>query len=167
MIKGNIFTLILSLKLIESIKVNDFCFQISINNGIIKCHENNKYNFDCGQDLCAIDRYSCQSIKLFATVKNFQRDEKSYLFFHNNFEKFIRSIKNCPKPPKYKWNPNDVCLKTKNCTKPIRIWSNLFKPSECKCKGKYNHKCNSDYCASDKRACDYLKKIIRFKTKKC
>jgi hypothetical protein len=168
MIKGIICILILSIQLIQCIKVTDFCFQISINNEVKKCPENNKCNYDCGKGLCSINRYSCQSIKLFSVVKDFQRNEKSYLFFLNNFESFVREIKDCPEPPKYEWNPNDVCLNTKDCMNTtIRIWSNLLKPSECKCKGKYNHKCNSDYCASDKRACDYLKKIIRSKIKKC
>jgi hypothetical protein len=150
---------------IENIGITDFCFK---KNNIEKSCPKQKHSYDCGQSLCSIGRYNCQSIKLFATVKNFQKSKQSYLFFHNNFEKFIRSIKKCSEPPKYKWNPNDVCLNTKDCMNTtIRIWSNLLKPSECKCKGKYNHKCNSDYCASDKRACDYLKKIIRSKIKKC
>ena len=168
MMKEIIFIFILSIKLFQSIKVTDFCYQISIEKEVIKCKENKKYSYQCFEGLCSINRYSCQSIKLFSAVKDFQRNEKSYLFFLNNFESFVREIKDCPEPPKYEWNPNDVCLNTKDCMNTtIRIWSNLLKPSECKCKGKYNHKCNSDYCASDKRACDYLKKIIRSKIKKC
>ncbi len=79
MIKEIIFILILSIKLIQCIKVTDFCYQISIKNEEIKCKEHNKYSYDCGQGLCAIDRYSCQSIKLFSAVKDFQRNEKSFL----------------------------------------------------------------------------------------
>jgi hypothetical protein len=167
MIKEIIFILILSIKLIQCIKVTDFCYQISIKNEEIKCKEHNKYSYDCGQGLCAIDRYSCQSIKLFSAVKDFQRNEKSYQFFRNNFEKFIKIIKACTKPLKYKWNSNDVCMNTNDCFKAhgYGIWSILMKPDECKCTGKYNHKCNSGYCASDKRACDYLKK--KTKIKKC
>ena len=45
----------------------------------------------------------------------------------------------------------------KNCVKLSihRLWSQRI---ECKFKGKYNYKCNSDYCALNKEACDELKK---------
>jgi hypothetical protein len=48
-----------------------------------------------------------------------------------------------------------------------RIWSTLFKQGECKCRGKYIYKCNKDYCASDKRACKYLKHKVKSEIKKC
>ena len=81
----------------------------------------------------------------------------------------MKLIKVCPKLPKYKWNSNDVCLNTNDCLQTTfwRIWSTLLKLDECKCKGKYNYKCNSDYCASDKRACDYLKQTKNLIIKKC
>jgi hypothetical protein len=58
-------------------------------------------------------------------------------------------------------------MNTNDCFKAhgYGIWSILMKPDEYKCTGKYNHKCNSGYCASDKRACDYLKK--KSKINKC
>ena len=70
----------------------------------------------------------------------------------------MKLIKKCPK---YKWNPNDACLSTKDCfqTSLWRILSNLLTPGECKCRGKLNYKCNSDYCALNEQACDSLKKI--------
>jgi len=100
--------LILFLKLIQCIKVDNFCYQISINNEIIKCQENVRYNYDCGQGLCSIDRYSCQSIKLFSTVKDLQRNEKSYNFFQNNFCK-------CMGKYRYKCNSNLCALNKKAC----------------------------------------------------
>jgi len=85
--------------------------------------------------------------------------------FQNNFEKFIQVIKDCTKPPKYKWNSTDVCMNTNDCFKAhgYGIWSILMKPDGCKCTGNYNHKCNSNYCASDKRACEYLKNKANIK----
>jgi len=167
MIKEIIFIFILSIKLFQSIKVTDFCYQISIEKEVIKCKENKRYNYQCFEGLCSVNRYSCQSIKLFSAVKDFQKIENHYLFFKNQYESFMKKIKDCTKPLKYKWNSNDVCMNTNDCFKAhgYGIWSILMKPSECKCKGKYNHKCNSGYCASDKRACDYLKK--KTKIKKC
>ena len=172
MVKVIGFLLILSsIKLMQSIKANDFCYQISINNKIIiNCEENNhKYIYDCGHGLCAIDRYSCQSIKLFSSVKNIEKNEVIKTYIKNNFKLFTSLIKDCKKSiKKYKFNLIDVCLKRKDCFKEhgFGIWSILMKPDKCKCKGKYKYKCNSDYCASDKRACDYLrrpKKVIAFK----
>jgi hypothetical protein len=108
-------------------------------------------------------------LKLFSKVKHTQRKENEYIFFQNQYEAFMKLIKVCPKPPKYKLNPNDVCLNTKDCLQTTfwRIWSTLLKPGECKCRGKYNFKCNSDYCASDKRACNHLKKKKTAKIKNC
>jgi hypothetical protein len=165
------FLLILSsIKLMQSIKVNDFCYQISIKYKVIDCEENNKYNYDCGHGLCAIDRYSCQSLKLFSSVKNIEKNEAKKSYIKNNFKLFMSLIKDCKKSlKKYKLNLIDVCLKRKDCFKEhgFGIWSILMKPDKCKCKGKYNYKCNSDYCASDKRACDYLrrpKKVFAIKS---
>ena len=155
-----IFTLILifSINFSEStLKVTDFCKKLEIDGKEQEC--NGKYNLSCAGILCAKDRYSCQSIRVLHGIKNIQKTEKDFLLFQNNFEAFMKLIKKCPILPKYKWNPNDVCLNTKDCfqTSSWRIWSTLLKPGECKCKGKYKYKCNSDYCALDKRACDYVK----------
>ena len=169
MIKKIIFLFFVSIKLIECIKVTDFCFHDIFQNKIIKCKETKNYKYECGQGICSIDRYSCQSLKLFSKVKHTQRKENEYIFFQNQYETFVKQIKNCPESPKYKWNLNDVCLNTKDCLQTTfwRIWSTLLKPGECKCKEKYNYKCNRDYCASDKRACDYLKQTKKFRIKKC
>jgi len=163
-----LFIMFLLFGIIECIKVNNFCYQSSIETNK-NC--NKRHSFKCSQitNLCSIDRYSCQSLTLFSKVKHTQRKENDYIFFQNQYEAFIKLIKVCPKPPKYKLNPNDVCLNTKNCLQTTfwRIWSTLLKLDECNCKGKYNFKCNSDYCASDKRTCDYLKEIKNLEIKKC
>lgn len=164
-----IFLFFVSIKLIECIKMTDFCFHDIFQNKIIKCKETKNYNYECGQGICSIDRYSCQSLKLFSKVKDTQKSEKNYRFFENYYEKFLSQIKDCPKTPlKYKLNSNDLCLNARDCFQAIRLlWSSIIKKGECKCKGKYDYKCDSDYCASDKQACDHLKQIVRSKTKKC
>jgi hypothetical protein len=169
MIKKIIFLFFISIKLIECIRMTDFCFQDIIENKIIKCQETKNFSYECGQGICSIDRYSCQSMKLFSKVKDTQKNEKNYRYFENYYDTFLNQIKDCPAPPKYKWNSNDVCLNARDCFHTIRLlWSSIIKKGECKCKGnKYNYKCNSDYCASNKQACDHLKQIIRSKIKKC
>ncbi len=164
--KKVILLLILTIKLTQSIQEAEFCYKISINNEVIKCEENKKYNYDCSEGLCSVDRFSCQSLTLFSTVRKYSRND--YMYFKNKFESFMNEIKECPEPAKYEWNPNDVCLNKKNCLNTFNhrlwLWTN-HKMSESKCKGKYNIRCNSDYCASDKRACENLKKD--FMIQKC
>ena len=108
-------------------------------------------------------------VKSFSKVKDTQKSEKNYRLFENYYETFLSQIKDCPKaPPKYKWNSNDVCLNAKDCFQTIRLlWSSIIKKGECKCKGKYDYKCDSDYCASNKQACNHLKQMVRSKIKKC
>ena len=165
-----IFPMILYIKLIKCIKVTDFCYQIKIEDKVTECNQNNKYKYDCMSGLCSIDqRYSCQSIKLFSTVKDIQKSEKDYIFFKNHYQHFLSKIKDCLEPPKYKWNQNDLCVNIGSCLQTTfrRIWSTLFESDECKCRGKHNYKCNDDYCASDKRACKYLKHKVKTQIKKC
>jgi len=149
------------------IKVTDFCTKLEINGKKQECH--GEYNLSCIGILCTKDIYTCWGIKYLRGLKYLQNSEENYYFCQSWYETFMNQIKICPKPPEYTWNPNDVCLNTKDCLQTTfwRIWSTLLKPAECKCKGKYNYKCNSDYCASDKRACNYLKETKKFQIKKC
>ena len=136
--------------------MTDFCFQNIIENNdciqkhMFKCVENN---------LCSVDRYTCQRLIQFSRVKNSQK-----------FERFISLIEDCSEEPKYKWNPNDVCLNVKNCFSPS-FWGinggSLFKPVECKCKKRFSFKCNSYYCASDHRACSELNQTKISSIQKC
>jgi len=109
-----LFIMFLLFGIIECIKVNNFCYQSSIETNK-NC--NKRHSFKCSQitNLCSIDRYSCQSLTLFSKVKHTQRKENDYIFFQNQYEAFIKLIKVCPKPPKYKLNPNDVCLNKRTC----------------------------------------------------
>jgi hypothetical protein len=165
-----VFTLIVifSINWIEcTFKVTDFCKKLEIYGKEQECK--GKYSLSCADILCAKDRYSCQGIRLLHGIKSIQKTEKDYQFFKNNFEAFIKLIKKCPKQLKYKLNSNDVCLNTKDCFKSSlwRIWSTLLKTDECKCRGKYNFRCNSDYCALDKQACDTLKQVKQSNITKC
>ncbi len=61
---------------------------------------------------------------------------------------------------------NNVCLNAKDCSKSSihRLWSQKV---DCKCKGKYNYKCNTDYCSLNKQTCDSLMKRKLTGIKKC
>jgi hypothetical protein len=135
-------------------KVKDFCNSKNLKKKGLECHSN--FNISCSGLICATNRFSCQSLTLLSKVKDFQKTETGYVFFRNNYESFVKLIKECPKQPKYKWNSNDVCLNQKDCIELSiqRLWS---QKNECKCNRKYKIKCDSDYCASDKQACNELK----------
>jgi len=83
----------------------------------------------------------------------------------------LRLIKACPEQPpiEYKWNPNDVCLNTKDCY-TFNFWTILtpfMKPKICECKGKHEISCNSDYCAVNQKACNELKESKKSHIKLC
>ena len=124
----------------------------------IECH--GKYNYNCGDFVCTKNEYSCQMLSLFSGLKGKHRKK---------YELFINEVKQCPEPPKYKLNSNgDVCFNFNNCVTTLkRIWPyNKIKLTECNCAGKYSYKCNRNYCASNKLACEGLIKNIT-KIKKC
>ena len=160
--------LIFAINLIECIKVTDFCYKIKINDKKQECQGN--YTFNIADIVCAKDRYSSRSLRVFYSIRNIQRNKNDYIYLKNKYEIFMNQIKDCPQPPKYKWNLNDVCLNSKDCLKTTlwRIWSTLLIPGECKCKGKHNYRCNNDYCALNKQACDGLNnQKSKKKIKKC
>jgi hypothetical protein len=124
---------------------------------ITECH--GKYKYNCGDFVCTKNEYSCQMLSLFSVLKGDH---------FKKYESFLNEIKECPEPPKYKWQPNHVCLNTNGCeTTLLRIWPyNKIKITACKCTGKYIYKCNRVYCALSKLACDGLKKNAT-KIKQC
>jgi hypothetical protein len=138
-----------------NLKIDDLCYPKEQKD--LKCYGNN-YSFACGDFICTKNQYICHVLSLFSGLQGEHR---------KNYESFMIKIKNCPEPPKYKWNKNNVCLNTKNCVKPSihRLWSTKIKLVECECIGKHSFKCNSDYCGTDKQACDGLnrKKMIGVK----
>ena len=64
-----LFSLILLISLVQSIKVTDFCYQNSSQNKSINCEENPEYKYDCSDNLCSIDQPSCHRIRLFSTFE--------------------------------------------------------------------------------------------------
>ena len=144
--------------LIECIQfkmVPEMCFPKEAE--ITECH--GKYKYNCGDFVCTKNEYSCQMLSLFSVLKGDH---------FKKYESFLNEIKECPEPPKYKWQPNHVCLNTNGCeTTLLRIWPyNKIKITACKCTGKYIYKCNRVYCALSKLACDGLKKNAT-KIKQC
>jgi hypothetical protein len=149
--KKIIFLILYLVAFIECIKfkmASRVCFPKEEN--LIKC--NGKYNYYCGQFVCSENEYSCQLLSLFSGLKGKHREK---------YEIFINEVKDCPEPPKYKWKPNDVCLNTNDCVILIRTWPfNRIKQNECKCTGKSNYRCNRDYCALNKLACEGITKNL-------
>ena len=143
-----IFILVI-IKIIECIKVTDFCHQISNDNKLITCH--GKYSFKCGHAICSVDIKACRSIIIFSTMTIAKEGLNQ-----NKFKSFKNKIWNCTKQPKYKWSPNDVCLNSKNCMKSS--FNKRLPLLKCKCIGKYSYNCNNGYCASNKKACKGLKR---------
>jgi len=154
-------TLFLLFQFEECIKVTDFCYKLEIHEKLSKCH--GKFSLSCCDILCAKDRYSCQSLRLFAGIKNFQRTEQDYTKFNNIFQKFVSVIKNCTQPSLRQWTPNDVCSIRKDCamTSALQHWLQFsrftFKKNVCKCQKKHSYQCDKHQCTIDREACDYFK----------
>ena len=135
------------------VKVTDFCNKIEIKGNKIEC--NGDLGLSCGKNTCSRDHFSCKSLKLISGVQNFEGFGQNYNHLKKLHDLFKSQIKNCSSP-KYKWNPNDVCLNIKISFKNndnLGIKANRMEPDECS--EKYNIKCNNYYCASDKRACNH------------
>lgn len=148
------------IKILESIKETDFCYKTKIDNKLIYCHD--KHSFICVHDICSIDINACQRLVIFSTMTLTREG-----FYKDKYKKFKSRILNCTEPTKYKWNPKDVCLNTKNCAKPSYYRRSSLISYKCKCTGKYSFNCNNDYCASNKRACQGLKNKQLSKVTKC
>jgi hypothetical protein len=147
-LKLKILLIIFSIKLMECIRVTDYCQKTEIK-GKINAECQNIYNFYCDSNLCAKYQSSCRTINsLFRSKNNLYRYEKDFIKISMKYKSFLKQTKECPNPTEYKWKPNDVCLNTKRCVNTfITIWSfSQIKKRECKCKGKYSYKCSSDYC---------------------
>ena len=143
----------------ECLKVNDFCFLKKNKSEKHECI--GEYNESCYGNLCA--KYNCQIIMLFRALKNIHKyvNNNNYNDFKKEYDSFINQIKDCPEPPKL--NSNDYCLSKQNrylscISTSARIWSfTQIKQNECKCTGKYSYRCNNEYCAKNKQACDDLR----------
>jgi len=78
------------IKIIECIKVTDFCHQISNDNKLINCH--GKYSFKCGHAICSVDIKACRSIIIFSTMTIAKEGLNQ-----NKFKSFKNKIGNCTK----------------------------------------------------------------------
>lgn len=122
------------------------------------------HSLKCVDIYCTKDQKSCKNIIMFTSVKFIKQG-----FYKQRYELFKKQIRNCSQSIKYKWNSKDVCLNAKNCIKPSihRLWSIQMIPIECKCTGKHSFRCNGNYCALNKQACDGLKSKPITKIMKC
>jgi hypothetical protein len=131
---------------------NDVCFPKAGKK--IQCF--GKHSYNCGDFVCITNQYHCHMLSIFSYSKG-KHQEK--------YQSFMKRIKECPEPPKYKWRPTDVCLKTKICFKSNTISISVltfgkFRPTLCECSGKYSYKCKGNYCGLNKLGCDGLKKNV-------
>ena len=150
--------IIFSIKLIASLKRENYCYKIE------ECNDN-KHLFDCGHGICSIDRSKCQKLAIFYLIKNYEME--GYLKYKNKHNAFLSQIKNCSQHEARIWNPNEVCLNTKDLKPTLnRLWSNQMKSAEFKCKGNYIYKCKTHYCTMNKQACDGLREK-NVEIKKC
>jgi len=157
---------LLLIKLIVCLKNEEFCYQISTdnNNELENCRET--HNFKCWNGLCSVGPKSCENLAVFLLIKKYGVND--FQKYKNKIETFMKQVKNCTEESKL--ISDNVCLNTKDCVHPpihrLRLWSNQMSPNECKCNGKYSFRCNSEYCASNKRSCNEINGIS-YEIKKC
>lgn len=163
----------------NSIDIKDFCFQTETCETDSNCENrcDGKYSFSCRNGLCAIDRYSCQSIRLFSSISGNLRNDFESKKIENLYEQFLSQIADCPSVD-YNWTANDVCLNRSCYYKkkiPFRLTSqkmNMIKYKNCDCIDEYSFKCGNNYCAKHKNACNQTlfklkEKTISFIINKC
>ena len=145
------------------------CIQFKLSNNVcypkagkaIQCH--GKHSYNCADYVCIKNQYSCHILSLFSHLKGIHQEK---------YQIFMKQIKECPEPPKYKWRPADVCLNTKICFWRYIISINVLtfgKSREvlCECNGKYSFKCKGNYCSLNKLGCDGLVEKNVTEIKKC
>jgi len=154
----------------ECITIKDFCLKMESEGKELECGQ--KYSFDCTEILCAKDQSSCQNLILISMVKKYSKNQKDYIYYMKKFFSFTSQIADCPEPPKL--NSNDYCLSKQNrylsycISTSARIWSfTQIKQNECRCTGNYSYRCNNEYCAKNKQACDDLRNRSINGIKKC
>ena len=161
----------------HSIKLNDFCFRKETCEASSDCKERcyGKFSFKCGHGLCSTNKYNCQSIKLFSIISGHLRNDIQYEEFEKNYQIFLQRIADCPLVD-YNWTANDVCLNSKSCyykpNIPFRLINkkiNLIKYTDCDCIGEYSYKCDHNFCARHKNACNesLIKSKEQDNIKKC
>jgi len=161
--KRILLVLLYFVSFMECLKVTDFCHS-NKESKEKKLECLGKYNLNCYGSLCTKYQNSCKNLILLRTLKNMHTYDKDFYEYKKKYDSFINQIDYCAAAAEpQKLNPNDYCLRRKNkylsCTSTsARIWTiNQLKQKDCKCIGKYGHRCNYDYCAKNKKSCDDLK----------
>ena len=185
----------------SSLNPNDFCKVIG-KEVVGKYDHNNKYEIalrsvncsernapfitSCDKEICARSKIKCRE---YLSKENHLKVAMERSFVHitimsnkqishstrleAEYFRFKKRIGNCPKTP-YKWQPNDVCIRQRNCFKfqerslierffGIRKSRQTLKRIICPCYGKHTYVCGNsiNYCSVNKEACDLFKyKVI-------
>ena len=107
----------------NNLKPTDLCFPNE--NNKFEC--NGYHGYNCADFVCTRSQYSCHLLSLFSGLKGLHKIR---------YESFINNVADCPD---FHWNPDNVCLNTKDCkTQPFhlssihRFWSLQIQPTECK-----------------------------------
>jgi hypothetical protein len=133
------------------------------NKTYLKCPK--KFNFNCGQQFCALNKMECQKFisfnELIIKITNENDLKKSNLLREYLYSK----IEYCPK----KWTSKDVCLNNeKKCLyKNFKMFPLIESQKymvKCSCEKLFSYKCGEDYCSKDKHSCDGLD-LKKFKGK--
>ena len=108
---------------------------------------------DENEMLCATDKSMCDQFKHFLVQFRYSNGLKRFESYLAKYEKFIRSIKECPS----EWKHNQVCLNRATCSllEFNRMTSKFERKSEkCKCPIEFVSSCsNSKVCAVSDAAC--------------
>lgn len=117
-----------------------------------------KIDFQCGIDHCSSSPETCEKLRNLQLVfKSLVKSRINENKLHS-IKVFLKSIRKCPSEA-YEWDINDICLNGKNCYSkqvlPLRYEKvRLIKKIDCLCEKKHSYKCEKDYCAANKKACD-------------
>lgn len=140
-----------------SINSNDFC-RYNLNEEM-PCM--NKHRFKCEtKSICASNPIQCE---LF--------DYLSYKMNKSNSKEFQLFKKNMPL---CKIDLDQFCLSSTDCFETRKLLYNgrvirkLINKVDCKCQGKFGHKCKN-YCGNNSNTCKIIQKLnlTKYKVKKC
>ena len=77
------------------------------------------------------------------------------------FKTFNKNIRNCPITKKERKPELNICLNIDNCVEirlPYIMFTYGSSKKDCRCNGKYAHKCRDYFCGLTKQDCDLLMK---------
>ena len=161
-----------------SLKSTDFCKAIrNDHNNKLECSQSSAL-YICNKEICAKNQTVCTE---YLGVENKLRDEFAKSFIRLSFlshkttqksnieiefQRLKSNIKNCQRPAN-KWQPSDVCIGERACSKLEKVsfiekLYGMIKSlalTNCPCHGSHAYKCgvNNNFCSEDKRACDLFR----------